>query len=53
MTKKEIAAELNGIQLDIDAIQGAIDALLDRIVNNPKPKAPAKPEKKKTGNKKA
>jgi hypothetical protein len=50
MTKKEIAAELNGIQLDIDAVQSRIDDLLDRIVGNeskyptkkPKPKAKGK-----------
>ena len=48
MTLKSIAAELNEIQLRIDEIQGAIDGLLDRIVNKPpKPEAPAKPKKNK------
>jgi hypothetical protein len=47
VTQKDIAAEINAIQLDIDTIQGAIDALLDKIVGkSPKPEAPAKPKKK-------
>jgi hypothetical protein len=47
MTKSEIAATLNEIQLSIDEVQGAIDGLLDRLVNKPKPKAPAKSKKAK------
>jgi hypothetical protein len=41
MTKQEIAAELN-------AIQATIDRLLDQIVCEPKPKSPAKSQKKAT-----
>jgi hypothetical protein len=47
MTKSEIAATLNEIQLSIDEVQGAIDGLFDRLVNKPKPKAPAKSKKAK------
>jgi hypothetical protein len=50
MTRAVIAAELNEIQLDIDAVQSRIDDLLDKIVGNeskyptkkPKSKAKAK-----------
>jgi hypothetical protein len=46
--RKSIAEKLHAIQATIDAAQGQLDSLLDQVVNEPQPKAPAKISQKKT-----